>query len=223
MRNFREDPAPQPGWSVDWKIDDLFHYLPTGSAPHLRYTGLSQGASASTAEAWISPVGYNEVDEAWIPAIMMRRKSASAPLSSTFAGIIEPYDGTPILSRIERLPVSAPAGTPDDNVCALVTLADGRTDLIISTSGGTATVEQGGISVKTDAELSLVRRSLAGDVVRVAIAHGSALTNGGLAIKLHQTTNYIEIAFSPEGAHVVSGDRREIESITKDGHGITVR
>src|SRR5262249_13743246 len=92
MRDSRLDPAPAPGWSVDWKIEDRFGLLPAGAEVPLRYTDLTTGAQAGLCEGWIS-LGYSaEESEVWIPRAMVRRQSAEAPLASTFVAVIEPYE-----------------------------------------------------------------------------------------------------------------------------------
>ncbi len=141
MRAFRGDPQARPGWSADWKIEDRYGYRPAGGDVHLRLTDLTTGAQAATAESWISASsGYDDVGEAWIPTVMVRRQSAKAPLASTFVGIIEPYEGTPLVASVRRLPVSGAGGVafPDGYVALEVRLADGRRDIIISAAGGDA-------------------------------------------------------------------------------------
>jgi hypothetical protein len=102
MRNFQEDAAPQPGWSVDWKIADRYHYLPDGTDVHLRYTDLTTGAQAYTAESWIDTSGIGDVDGSWIPTVLTRRQAQNGPLASTFVGIVEPYERTYAACRWRR-------------------------------------------------------------------------------------------------------------------------
>jgi hypothetical protein len=157
MRNFQTDPAPQPGWSVDWQIEDRHGYLAKGRQIHLRYTDLTEGAAAATCEGWVSPGSYNETKQAWIPRIMVCRQAESAPLASTFVGILEPYEGSSSIASIRRLPLYAPDGQHcgdgdgagecgsmgvwergsgqrcgDGDVAVEVTLRDGRRDLLVA-------------------------------------------------------------------------------------------
>src|SRR5579862_6449470 len=69
LRHFRTDASPQPGWSVDWKIEDRYHLLPTGADIHLRLTDLTEAAEASLAEGWIATDGINSDDGSWIPCV----------------------------------------------------------------------------------------------------------------------------------------------------------
>jgi len=93
MRNFQTDTVAEPGWSVDWKIEDRYGYLPTKADVHLRYIDLTSGAEASIAEGWVaaSRSAYSSKTQDWIPRIMVRRRSDKAPLASTFIAVIEPY------------------------------------------------------------------------------------------------------------------------------------
>ncbi len=134
MRNFRRDPHPAPGWSVDWKIEDRFHLLRTASAPHLRYTDLTHDAQALTCEGWISTRSISGDEEAWIPRVMVRRQAAQAPLASTFVAVIEPYERASGIAAIRRLELGTPASEvcPDSDVVVEIELADGRRDLIVA-------------------------------------------------------------------------------------------
>src|SRR5262249_46543717 len=91
MRNFRMDSAPKPGWSADWAIEDRHNLLPKGSDVHLRYTDLTTGAQAGTAEGWVL-VSWATNEAAWVPRVLVRRRAEKGPLASTFVGIIEPYE-----------------------------------------------------------------------------------------------------------------------------------
>ena len=131
MRAFAVDPAPQPGWSVDWEIEDRHGYLPPGANIHLCYTDWTYGAQAYTCEGWVSVGSFEGNREAWIPRVMVRRRG-QPPLASTFVGVIHPYERIPQITGIRRLTLETPAGEvyPEANVALEVRLADGRQDLI---------------------------------------------------------------------------------------------
>ncbi|MDP7278424.1 MAG: hypothetical protein QGG39_00860, partial [Candidatus Poribacteria bacterium] len=50
MRNFRVNPPPLTGWSIDWKIYDRLGLLPPVADLHLRYTDLAAEAQAFVTE-----------------------------------------------------------------------------------------------------------------------------------------------------------------------------
>src|SRR5204863_241310 len=133
-RNFRCDPSPRPGWSVDWSVEDRRKILPPGTQVHLRCTDLTTDAQAFVAEAWISPFGYNSREEMWIPRLIVRRQSQQAPLASTFVAIIEPYGTASNMTGLRRLPLQTPEGAifPDANVAVEIKLGDGHSDLIVA-------------------------------------------------------------------------------------------
>jgi hypothetical protein len=134
MRAFRRDPHPQPGWTVDWQIEDRYGRLSPGADIHLAYTDLTTGAEAWTAEGWVSLAVKYVNDEAWIPRLIVRRQADEAPLASTFVAVIEPYSGSRKIAGIRRLPLETPDGEryPDGNVAIEVCLADGRRDLVVA-------------------------------------------------------------------------------------------
>ena len=100
MRRFERDAQPAPGWTADWAITDHLRYLAEPADIHLRHTELTRGAEAETAEAWVYVPQYGGTAEAWIPSVLVRRRAAQAPLSSTFVGVLEPYEGKPKLGAV---------------------------------------------------------------------------------------------------------------------------
>jgi len=59
MRNFRMDPAPAQGWRAEWAVEDRYELVPDRPPVHVRYTDLTNGAQAGTAEAWVVAGIYN--------------------------------------------------------------------------------------------------------------------------------------------------------------------
>lgn len=225
MRHFQEDPSPKPGWSVDWKIEDRFHYLPTGSDVHLRYTDLTTDAHASTAESWISPVGFSDVDEAWIPTVMVRRQAQNAPLSSTFTGILEPYERVPFLTGIRRLSLKTANGQPasDSEVAVEIRLADGRSDLLLATEGAAVELEQNNRKVQTDSKLCLIRRNASGDVTDIALCRGRSLRVGNLELRLKRPVDCLEMEITREGVSIQRGSPTDIQAITRGGKALLMK
>jgi hypothetical protein len=179
MRNFRGDPDPQPGWRVDWQIEDRYDLLPPGSDVHLAYTDLTTGAEAFVAEGWVS-LGGGGVEQAWIPRLMVRRRSRDAPLASTFVAVVEPYEGTSKIAGIRRLPVETEDGElcSAANVAIEIQLVDGRRDLFVALDVenplrlAPAAAEEGvvvreGWNVSVSGELLWMRRGLDGSPERV--------------------------------------------------------
>jgi oligo-alginate lyase len=82
----------------------------------LRYTDLTEGAIASTCDAWISTGGFNEMKEALLPRLRVRREG-EVGLESTFISIVEPYrKGRRIWSIVrngERIDIGLTSGERD--------------------------------------------------------------------------------------------------------------
>ncbi len=119
MRNFQTDDSPKPGWTADWKVEDIYNLYDTPRNVHLRYTGLTHNATASRCETWVSPGGTSDPVGGYLSSIMIRRQASDdAPLSSTFVGVIEPYEGDPLMKagrsswRSPLLMVAAMCGPP---------------------------------------------------------------------------------------------------------------
>ncbi len=130
MRGFQSDTDPAMGWSVDWKIEDKYKYLPAGKQVHLRYTDLTRGAEASLAESW-TVASATSTTEYWIPTVMTRRRVKDGELSSTFVGLLDPYETRPQIARVTRLDKEG-----DISVRVEVELSDGRKDLLIAGPDG---------------------------------------------------------------------------------------
>jgi hypothetical protein len=137
-----------PGWAADWTIEDRHgvRALPPTDL-HLRYTGLSPDVEVQTCDSWVNAANMDTKEEAWIPTLLLRRRAtggsafvpgtkaeSKADLSSTFVGLLEPYEGARFVRSVRRLDVSFEDGSPagDDTVAVEVRLADGRRDLLVA-------------------------------------------------------------------------------------------
>ena len=233
MRNFKVDTRPEPAWSVDWKINDLYHFLPSGTEVHLKYTDLTTDSHAYTAEAWVNRRGHAGADEIWIPRIMVRRQASQAPLASTFVGIIEPYERKSNITKIRRLQLETPDGKryPDANVAVEIQLIEGHRDLFIAADTENALDLSPSISedkvmlqkewgLRLDGELCMVRRHADGNIMRMLVCRGSSVSIGEVTFKLKKDTQFIEVVFDHLRPHVVSGNPEDIQEILIKGKNI---
>lgn len=201
MRNVRIDPAPEPGWHVDWAVEDRYEILDPGASVHLRYTDLTRGTQAGLAEAWVVAGGYSSTEEAWIPRVLIRREAAGdEPLASTFVAIVEPHEKTPAIADIRRVEVRGVNGEalPDTHAGIVVSLADGRRDIFIARDPMDAAVSEVAISteptLQTDAELCMVRLMPDGRLAHAALCHGSFVRIGDEEVRLGSTRDFAELS-----------------------------
>jgi len=199
MRNFRVDAAPQPGWHVDWAIADRYALLEEEAQVRLRYTDLTKDAKAGLAEAWIVAGIFNSTEEDWIPRVFVRReKQGDAPLESTFVAVVEPYETEPALTGIERIPVHNADGATlsDTHVALVLTLADGRRDVIVArdpeAADAAAVRVNASPDVLTDADLCLLRLKPDGAVAYAALCHGSRVTADDYALTSPERVDFTE-------------------------------
>jgi len=178
--------APQQGFSVDWKVTDINNIYNDNRDVHLKYTDLTSNVTeAHTFDAWISYGDFNNKQSATTSRLATVRRSATAPLQSTFVGVIEPYQDSPNISSITRLQVTDGNGTamPDGYAAVQVELANGDKDLIIAAdpqlyqAGGV--LKAAGWNVQATAELTMVRVSSTGTVKRVVVSKGSGVVVNG--------------------------------------------
>ncbi|HWB97685.1 MAG TPA: heparinase II/III family protein [Bryobacteraceae bacterium] len=232
MRHFRVDPDPRPGWSVDWKAEDRYHYLPADANVHLRYTDLTSGAKAYTCESW-TVRSATSTEEYWIPTVMTRRQAATGPLASTFVGVFDPYEGSPLLGAIRRLRLETPSGAayPDANVALEMHLAAGGTDLLVAADvenplGQHPSLASDHVLVVKSAEVQLagemawVRRDRSGRITHLALAKARSLRAGGLHVELNQPVDFLELAVDSNQVHVLTGDSADIRAIEFQGKAV---
>lgn len=213
MRDFMSDEKPAQGWHVDWKVEDRFGYLEEDRDVHMRYTDLTAGAQASTAEAWVALRGYGGSETAWIPRVMVRRQSDAGPLASTFVGVIEPYEGESSIAGVRRLSLQVEdSGDPlDSDVAVEIVLTDGRRDVVLArdaedTGRGGGRMMQEDVDIRTDAELCMVRRAPDGEVLSVAICNGRTVHVGDATLDLATETDFVEVRFESGAPVVVAGE-----------------
>jgi len=170
MRNFRGG-QPKAGWQVDWKIEDPCEQILPEADVHLRYTDLSTDVSATMAETWLAYRHREANREGWLPSLMVRRQSESAPLSSTFVAVMEPYAGQSNIRAIRRLPLQTASGADagDSHVAVMVTLADGREDLLIAADPARerVTLIQPEWSCTIEDAFCVIRRDASGKTTRL--------------------------------------------------------
>ncbi|MHB9031408.1 MAG: heparinase II/III domain-containing protein [Anaerolineae bacterium] len=130
LERWQMDPAPAPGWNLDWRIQP--HGREEGNL-HLRLTDLTTGAAGGYGQAWVSTSGTSGSGQAWIPCGASLRRSQGTPLVSTFVSVWEPYEGQRKIAGIRRLALTDVYGLAlgDSEVALEISLADGRTDVWI--------------------------------------------------------------------------------------------
>ena len=227
MRNFRCDPSPAAGWSVDWKIEDRYGLIEPDADIHFRYTDLTRDAQAFTAEPWLNVGGTRSIEDAWIPCILVRRRSDEAPLASTFVSVMEPYAHKSSISAVRRLTLTTPDGCalPDSGVAVRIELAAGETDLIIARdvedplgrNPQVPEVFEKESGVQTDAELCLVRFREDGSVTRVALCRGRSFRVGRMVVTPSKESDILELAFDGNTGRVVCGNPDDLEHLVSRG------
>ncbi|MCX5660546.1 MAG: heparinase II/III family protein [Planctomycetota bacterium] len=230
MRGFQTDAAPPVGWSAEFTVEDRYKLQPPGSQVRVNYTDLTRGAQASTCEAWVMQGTYNSSIEAWIPRLMVRRKSEGGkPLASTFVAVVEPHEGVSAIASIRRLALATPDGRAygDAHVAAEIALRDGRVDLLLlagdenplkstpwpAQDGGLVQPER---AVKFVGRLAWLRVDASGRPLRLALANATSLECPGLSVRLCPGTAFAEIDLSGKAPVVVTAEAGGVEAIKFD-------
>lgn len=213
MRNFQMDPHPTPGWTVDWSVEDRYHFRPSETNLHLRYTDLTPGAQAFTCEGWITEGGYDTPNQTWIPRILTRRLSTGQSLSSTFIALIEPYRQASAIRSARRLTLENAKGLPfgDAHVALEITRVDGEKHLFLSAdvenparlipsrqAGDVLT--QNEWKVCFDGDTCLIRQTAEGKPLSVTLCKARSLILGNWEIQLKdRAPDFVQIRFNENG------------------------
>ncbi len=219
MRNFRTDADPKGGWSAVWTAEDRRHYLPPGTEVRLRYTDLTRGAQASTAESW-TVMNATSTEQLYIPTVMLRRRSTTEPLRSTFLGVLEPFGKTPSVASIRRLDLD---GLPESNVAVECKLVSGGKDLWIAgeeTSAPVVLTEKRN-HVRVDGQMAFVRWTPDGAVERIAAAKARSVSAGDLTVEFRQPVDYMEMSFRDGKAILLAGRAADIRQVRRAGKRVS--
>jgi hypothetical protein len=224
MRNFQRDPQPASGWTADWAIDDHLHYLAQPAELHLRYTDLTRGAEVETAEAWVSVSQFGGTADAWIPSVLVRRRTDQPPLASTFTGVLEPYEGKPKVQATRRLELRDAEGKPcPDGFVAIETqLADGSRDLFIAndvekSAGASASVVEPESGARFEGDFCLVRLDKSNRPTRVLLCRGNSLRLGDLVVQVKDSQASFELDLERPESPVVAGRAEAVARVEVGG------
>jgi oligo-alginate lyase len=224
MRHFQRDPHPAPGWTADWAIADHLHYLAQPADIHLRLTDLTRGVEVETAESWVYVPQYGGTAEAWIPSVLVRRRSAQPPLTSTFAAILEPCEGQPKLKASRRLELlnSEDQPCPDGFVAIQTHLADGSRDLLISADVESGAAQSLPVTEKStgahfEGDLCLVRLDKSSRPKRVLFCRGRELRMHGLVVRAKDPQASFELDLDRMDSPVVAGSAKAVAAVELEG------
>lgn len=224
LRNFRLDPAAQPGWTVTWNAEDRYDYLPADAEPvSLSYTGLTPGLSAGLCEAWYNESQYGQGEVAWLPWMMARRTVEKAPLETSFVGVIEPRDGASKIAAIKRLELEDANGKTlgDSHAAVQLEMTNGDTHLVV-VPDHLALAENDAVRVPAyDLTFAghlatVVLRG--GEVRRMAIAQGRRLAVGDAELTAAKPAD-AEIVFEDAGV-VLRHGKGEVVELRQDGNRV---
>ncbi len=226
MRNFQADSNPEPGWWVDWQIEDRYGYLPAGRRVGLRYTDLTSRAAACLAEGWVEtrPYASNQETTAWIPRLIVRHTTDEPPLRSAFISVIEPYEGQPRLRGVRRLPLETidSAALPDEFVGIELTRDDGLEDVCLLVDGrGIAEFLEPLHDIHLRGELALVTFG-PGGLQRLALGNTEWIRVGPLRLVLRENVEFVELICEPDAITVASGPSGAVTTATRNGAPISV-
>jgi oligo-alginate lyase len=191
MRGFKVARKPQPGWSVELKVEDRYKLLTVDAKDvRVRYTDFTSGADGYTCEGWVVTGGYNSTAEAWVPRVMIRRPGGE----STFVSIIEPFSGEkPLISKSRRVPMAT-----DSSVALVLDLADGRSDMLLSNDTGAA-VAIAELGLTTDAKFAMVRRDAQQRPTMISLCGGKTLQIGNANVALPAATEFAQFRVAEDG------------------------
>jgi oligo-alginate lyase len=223
MRDFKAARNPEPGWSVTWKVEDHYHYLPEGSDVRVRYTDFTNGIDAYTCQAWIVSGLYNSNEEVWVPRVMVRHAGGEGQggIETNYVSLMDPFDGKTgaAIHTSRRLALKQGDHDAGDSKVALrVNLTDGRSDLLISNDSG-ALMVQPDEKVATDARLVMIRRDSTGAPVMLSFCNGTKLDTDDLKLAAAPGC-FVQIGIGADGAKLIRGNGKDITLLEVRGKRI---
>ncbi len=232
MRNFNRDPAPSPGWSADWSAQDYLKFLPPGSDVHLRLTDITRDAAVQTAETWVAVGRYGGTADAWIPSVLVTRRADHEPLASTFVSVMDPYEAKSNVFSVRGLQLCNDAGETlsDDVVGVEIRLADGRRDIIVSTSNRPAgegtegstrpsgpVVLEKEYDLKFDGDFCILRYDAQGRIGRMLFSRGASLRAGNVRIQSKDVEANVELDLSNRQNPIIAGPPNTVDLVEVAG------
>ncbi|MBM3878725.1 MAG: hypothetical protein FJ387_03260 [Verrucomicrobia bacterium] len=234
MRHFRRDPQPTVPWTANWEIEDRLKCLPTPKAVQLRYTDLTSGAEVQAAEGWVAVGMFGGTAEAWVPRLLVSRRTSQPPLASTFIGVLEPHAGQPIVASARRLPLRDATGAPapESHVGLELCLADGRRDLWFVTEPAAPNpraasppqpfqhnlpLTEPETGLEFEGALSMIRLGPNRQPERIVLVHARSLRGLDLQIRLRDAQAAVELCWDAHSVHVVAGAPEAIDQIQSGG------
>jgi len=208
-KNIRKDKNPDRGWSVEWKMKDIYWQKTDGKDIYLKYTDLTNGCEAWLYEARFDTYGeymhfcpeklggQELFPDTWLPAAAVVKKGED--LESVFAGIFEPYEGRPFIKYSKRLPVTEKeTGKITETLVAIeVGTENGIEDMLLFSDTGGKTVLQEGWGVETDAAFCAMRKR-GGKYERISAYGGTYIEVKGTRFNDNIKNGFVQI-----GAHAL--------------------
>jgi len=226
-KNYRKDGSAKPGWFADWTVQDRKGYIKDGKKIHIRYTDLTPGTEVISMDEWLSVPSFNETGDDWIPSLIICRKSEGKELSSSFVGIIEPYDTVSKIRNIKRLDITTKKGEkyPDNNVALEVALSDGNTDILIfpdtenphnyyPSFAENLMIAEKTNRIETDGQICFLRKAEDGKVSNAVLCGGTFIKCGKFKLNLKKRVDLFEIALKDGKLNVIKGDLKDIKLIS---------
>ena len=223
MANFEHDPAPQPGWHAEWRIEDYYHLLPESASVRLRLTDFSHNIEAGRCDAWVIGGRYGSNDHAWVPRIIARRRSDGDPLASTFVAVLEPWQEKRAIASLRRCPVTDGAGAvcADNQVAMEVSLADGRRDYHLHVDVDTPCSERkltgpvhcAEADITFQGETCFVRYGGNGALERIGLCRATQLDCAGMSLRSQAPEEYVELVRDGQEWRCVRGDGTRLTGV----------
>lgn len=122
--------GPREPFSVDWDIVDTWNAIDPDVDAHVRLTVLTEVDELALANGY--PPQNNPRNPRSLRYALLRRRGRR--LASQFVSVVEPYVGQRFVNQARRVSVRALGGriAPHEAAAVRVTLANGRTDYIVS-------------------------------------------------------------------------------------------
>jgi hypothetical protein len=179
IAKIERDGKPADSFIVDWKGQAGWGGITGRDDIHVRYHSFTPLSDVALGD--MEPPQNKKGNPRWLRYLLAHRTGEN--LTSTFAGIIEPYSDKPAIAKADRLKL---IGAPSDTqaVALKITLADGTVDYVgFGSDDMTVMKAEGGFEWSGGAAWLRVKD---GTVVDSSLVRGTRLALGNFALDLKE-------------------------------------
>ena len=181
---------PEPGWWLDYAVEDTYGLRRTGADVHLRISHFTPADQVVVAKGDPPPSTGGIKTMQYL--LVRRKKKGRKPLSSTFVSVIEPYENERVVQASRRLPLTREGA---EDVVLSIDLPGGRRDVVVlldAKKRGALKADLDGMPLSLHGSALWVRLGRR-HVQKAVLINGRSFRVGDLRVTLPKVTDRLEL------------------------------